>query len=138
MKTVNNQVSLVPTQQNNHKGARHFTNMAITGLGVGATGFLTNVGLNYRDYNEPTNKLVKKIANKTYKIFEKLGEKLLSENTFLGSLLAKEFNFKNCPNGHTYPKAIKAGGAMCLVALPIALSFIVRGIYKAGKINGDN
>ena len=38
MKTVNNQGSLVPTQQNKHKGARHFTNAVITTGGVAATG----------------------------------------------------------------------------------------------------
>ena len=74
------------------------------------------------------------------KFFEKIGEKIFAPSTFLGELFGATFgqNAKHYDNYKTALKQYKARGAVLALGAVAIISFITAGIYKAGKINGEN
>ena len=153
MKTANNQVSLVPTQQNKYKGARHFTNAVITTGGVAATGVALVNGVRTAegilgDEIALSNgfKVLKRKTNKVFNWFEKAGQKMFGDTTRFGQAIKRYVTGESLGGGQMYkPEQIKAMikrtktiGAMAVVAGALTLGLLARGIYKAGKINGDN
>lgn len=155
---VMNSVNCVNCQaqrtENRHKGVRRFANNAVTLAGVGATGLLFRKGVNLAvheadkmllsgDLNYKSNLIGTKTGN-VLEFFEKMGIKIFKKGTKLGNA-AKHYIIGQYPKGDVLSEMgtrtklfkVRTVGAMALTAGVAALGILARGIYKAGKINGE-
>jgi len=139
--------------ENQHTAARHMANATLTAAGVGATGVglargvcVANQVLGDEIALSNGSKVVARKGGKIFKLFQKAGQKLFGENTKLGKYIARFVSGVNSNTGGRLanPVQIKAIlknaktlSAMGLAAGVTAFAFISRGLYQAGKINGD-
>ncbi|MBR1461589.1 hypothetical protein IJ596_08190 [bacterium] len=145
----------VQTSQNKYRPLRHAANAAVTVGGVGATGYLLKKGMSsFNKLTSDTGEFIKTsdkgkfipipklkiVPTKLGETFTKLGEKIFNPNNkYYGKYIEKAEKWLTTFD-HLEMKEIPAAKgkmAMLLTAGVVALGFIVRGIYKAGKINGD-
>lgn len=121
-----------------NKTLKHSLNVGVTVAGIGATAYMykkaTDIWRVAQDATSGNNTIAIKIKN----AFETLGEKVFKGK--LGKLIERytEANCSHCTD--FIPKEIKFNkGAAALVATLsiVALGFLARGIYNAGKINAE-
>lgn len=138
--------------ENRYTGVKKAANAMGTAVGVGTTGFLLGKGirLNNRVFADEIAVLnnSKSFGTKTGKlfdIFEKMGDKIFKDGTKLGNAV-KRYVTGKLPSGGVLAgdKSIQAvlrqhktAGAMALAAGVAVLGILAKGIYNAGKIEGQ-
>lgn len=137
---------------NSSKNWAHAANVLTIGTGLGATGACLTRGIRLAD-NVCSDAIAltnscKPIGTKTgvvFEFFEKLGKKIFRPNSKLGQIVERFVTGKLPSGGRmSQPKQIaavvkkfKTIGAMGVVAAIALSSLLAKGIYNAGKINGQ-
>ncbi len=144
-----------PRTENRYTTAKHATNALATTALVGGTGVVLNKGVKLAQNvcsdaialsnHNNGSKILGTKTGKVFRFFENMGQKIFKDNTKAGKAIERFVTGKLPSGGQMYNaeqikavlKKSKTIGAMVLTAGVAALGLIAKGIYNAGKINGE-